>query len=106
MRRRSFLAAIAAAFVAPDPEKLLWQPGKKLISIPAPRKVVPLHPSRVIYSRFVVDVTTHSSRHPWANFVEVQLIDSGKNAMLPLPNGGSIVFPTQSPAPAIRSRPR
>jgi hypothetical protein len=45
MTRRSLLrflaaapAAIAAAVVA-DPEKLLWVPGKKLISIPAPRVV-------------------------------------------------------------------
>jgi len=42
MRRRSFLAAIAAAFVAPDPERLLWQPGQNLISIPAAPKVVPV----------------------------------------------------------------
>lgn len=36
MNRRGFLAALigAAAF---DPEKLLWVPGKKLISIPKPR---------------------------------------------------------------------
>jgi len=31
--RRGFLASIAAAFVC-DPERLLWEPGKKLISIP------------------------------------------------------------------------
>jgi hypothetical protein len=39
MNRRGFLAAVAGAFVA-DPEKLLWTPGAKLISIPAPSKVV------------------------------------------------------------------
>lgn len=33
--RRGFLAAVAAAFVV-DPERLLWVPGKKLISIPKP----------------------------------------------------------------------
>ena len=33
--RRSFLAGLAVAFVA-DPERLLWVPGKKLISIPKP----------------------------------------------------------------------
>lgn len=32
--RRGFLGALAAAFVA-DPERLLWVPGKKLISIPS-----------------------------------------------------------------------
>jgi hypothetical protein len=35
MNRRGFLAALSAAFVA-DPERLLWTPGAKLISIPAP----------------------------------------------------------------------
>lgn len=37
MDRRSFLASLAAAVtgsLALDPEKLLWLPGKKLISIP------------------------------------------------------------------------
>lgn len=34
--RRGFLGALAAAF-AGDPERLLWLPGKKLISVPAPR---------------------------------------------------------------------
>ena len=34
MTRRALLGLLAAA--ALDPEKLLWIPGKKLISIPAP----------------------------------------------------------------------
>lgn len=38
MNRRNFLAALIAG-VAYDPEKLLWVPGEKLISIPAPRPV-------------------------------------------------------------------
>ena len=33
MNRRGFLAALAGAFVA-DPERALWVPGKKLISVP------------------------------------------------------------------------
>ncbi len=33
--RRGFLSLFAAAAI--DPERLLWVPGKKLISIPAPR---------------------------------------------------------------------
>lgn len=39
MNRRSFLQlfAAAAAGAIADPEKLLWTPGKKLISIPKPR---------------------------------------------------------------------
>lgn len=38
MNRRSFLG-LMAAFVA-DPERLLWVPGKKLISIPAATSTV------------------------------------------------------------------
>lgn len=35
--RRHFLAALAGAFgIAQDPERLLWTPGAKLISIPKP----------------------------------------------------------------------
>lgn len=39
MNRRGFLAALAAAVVC-EPDRLLWEPGKRLISIPAPPKVV------------------------------------------------------------------
>lgn len=35
MNRRGFLASLAAAFVV-DPERLLWVPGAKLVSIPKP----------------------------------------------------------------------
>jgi hypothetical protein len=39
LNRRSFFASLAggAAALTLDPDKLLWVPGKKLISIPAPR---------------------------------------------------------------------
>ncbi len=37
MNRRSFLATIAAG-LALDPERALWVPGKKLISIPRPKR--------------------------------------------------------------------
>lgn len=66
MRRRSFLAAIAAAFVAPDPEKLLWQPGKKLISIPAAQVAAP---EPVCYIAQILDVTTHATPSPWRGFI-------------------------------------
>lgn len=36
LSRRLFLEGLAAAF-AVDPERLLWLPGKKVISIPQPR---------------------------------------------------------------------
>jgi hypothetical protein len=37
VNRRGFLAGLfGAAAVAADPERLLWTPGRKLISIPRP----------------------------------------------------------------------
>lgn len=37
MNRRAFLSLIATGLAATtDPERLLWQPGRKLISIPKP----------------------------------------------------------------------
>ena len=37
MNRRSFFATLAAGLAAAaDPERLLWVPGKKMISIPKP----------------------------------------------------------------------
>ncbi len=40
MNRRQLLRlAIGAAFIE-DPERLLWRPGAKLISIPAPKSVI------------------------------------------------------------------
>lgn len=43
MNRRGFLAALggAAAGLLVDPEKLLWKPGEKLISIPKPLVLPP-----------------------------------------------------------------
>lgn len=40
--RRAFLSSLIGAGVAAavDPEKLLWEPGKKLISIPARRVTI------------------------------------------------------------------
>lgn len=43
MNRRSFLASVAAALVL-DPERALWVPGKKLISIPKPRPPIDFEP--------------------------------------------------------------
>lgn len=36
MNRRAFLVSVAAVLTL-DPERALWVPGKKLISVPAPR---------------------------------------------------------------------
>jgi len=51
MTRRALLASLAGAFAggyaAGEVEKLLWTPGKKLISIPAPRIVQPYQRHRL-----------------------------------------------------------
>ena len=39
MNRRGFLAALVAGLTL-DPERLLWVPGRKLISVPAPEVVI------------------------------------------------------------------
>lgn len=44
LNRRGFLTALAGAFVA-DPDRLLWVPGKKLISVP---KVISVPKPRVV----------------------------------------------------------
>ena len=103
MRRRSFLAAIVAAFVAPDPEKLLWQPGKKLILIPPAPKV---GFAATVYAQFNLDLPLLSALWNSQLGWRVVQIDDVEDAVLPSPNGGSILIPIQSPAPAIQSRPR
>lgn len=50
MTRRSFLGALAAALVL-DPEKALWLPGRKLVSIPKRRKRV----NRLLTSDMILD---------------------------------------------------
>lgn len=42
MNRRNFLASLLATAVL-DPERLLWVPGAKTISIPAPRVIEVYH---------------------------------------------------------------
>lgn len=40
MDRRGFISALCAAMAAPDPDKLLWKPGAKLISVPKGPKLI------------------------------------------------------------------
>ena len=40
MNRRGFISALCATLVAPDPDKLLWRPGARLISVPSRRKLI------------------------------------------------------------------
>lgn len=39
MTRRAFLPTLIAGMML-DPERLLWRPGAKLISLPAPRRPI------------------------------------------------------------------
>jgi hypothetical protein len=57
MNRRGFLGAIfgGAAISAIDPERLLWQPGNRLISIPRPKPLL-LHPGDVVTITGMYDV--------------------------------------------------
>jgi hypothetical protein len=50
MNRRSFLALLAASLTL-DPEKALWLPGKKLVSIPKPPTLSP----RYLTSDMILD---------------------------------------------------
>lgn len=47
MNRRGFLGALMATMVV-DPEKLLWVPGKKLISIPEPKPLLEFGTAQVV----------------------------------------------------------
>jgi hypothetical protein len=49
MTRRSLFAVFAAAVI--DPERLLWVPGKKLISIPKPVVADPDYCTVTIWAR-------------------------------------------------------
>ena len=67
MNRRAFLSLAAAA--ALDPDRLLWIPGRKLISIPAKLAVVPPCPFR-IYAHMQGDEAVAGTmngllRHRW-----------------------------------------
>jgi hypothetical protein len=65
MRRRGFLAMLAGA--ALDPERLLWVPGRKLISIPTPREYG--HPE--FYCDYIVGVQLTWSHDPQTGKTEV-----------------------------------
>jgi hypothetical protein len=65
MTRRSLFGLLAAA--ALDPERLLWTPGRKLISIPAPPRMIHGH-MLTVTPRFkgyssVVDVVLDGGRN-------------------------------------------
>lgn len=52
MNRRGFLTALCAALAAPpDPDKLLWTPGKKLISVPSGKKLISADYWSVLFQR-------------------------------------------------------
>lgn len=66
INRRGFLATLAAGF-ALDPERLLWKPGAKLISIPAP-------PAAEIRLRFIKTFSITE----WRPIARLDVIEGGK----------------------------
>lgn len=40
LNRRNFLSVLCATLVAPDPDKLLWKPGARLVSVPSGKKLI------------------------------------------------------------------
>lgn len=66
LNRRGFLAALTAAFVV-DPERLLWVPGKKLISIAKP---MPLELSSQSIDEYV-RMTHEQAAQTFDGYIEV-----------------------------------
>lgn len=66
MNRRSFLASLAATLTL-DPERALWVPGKRLISIPAPASVLVANRILVI-DKFVAGALDLLARSPVLQF--------------------------------------
>jgi hypothetical protein len=54
LNRRSFLAILAAG-LALDPERMLWLPGKKLISIPKPRLAYDVRTQKFLTTDIVIE---------------------------------------------------
>lgn len=55
--RRAFFAQLASVAAAPavlDPERLLWVPGRKLISIPRPRPIFRYYARELLQSGFAI----------------------------------------------------
>ena len=79
MNRRSFLASLAGALVV-DPERALWKPGAKLISIPRPAVVT----VREFYNLKTGDKVTFYG--DWKTYVIRECVESQRayNAFLSL----------------------
>jgi hypothetical protein len=73
MNRRAFLAALAAGLVL-DPERLLYVPGKKLISIPKPR-LGPLDSTVTVPFFNIGDIVTFAGRHAVNPLTREELTD-------------------------------
>lgn len=78
MNRRNFIATLAAG-LALDPERLLWRPGAKLISIPKSGVKIGMPLTVRRPTRFIVTHVTSSSEYfphmvpmpdGWSDFVE------------------------------------
>jgi|SRR5579863_593451 len=121
--RRSFLAAFAAGLVL-DPERLLWKPGKKLISIPKPsldiseREWITVHEIWVRYQGQVlyylegeliqiwpealapVSFVAPNFDHPWGRLVERE---EARNRYSAEPAAASPLVSVAAPQPRIAS---
>jgi hypothetical protein len=98
MNRRGFLSALIGTGLsaAIDPERLLWEPGKKLISIPPPKLTpiiaTPWPPFKIgdtitIAGRYAVNPFTREATDQLQNFKVIEISPSGERArLIPVPS--------------------
>jgi hypothetical protein len=95
MKRRGFLAALAGT--ALDPERLLWIPGRKLISIPAAR-LAPVAGSSRIHGRVLVHSLKYQDALNRILSLQCELIASRRveaqyRSGVPVPRGYDFFWP-------------
>jgi hypothetical protein len=78
LNRRSFLASVAAA-IALDPERALWVPGKKLITVGRPP--IPVH-LETMYSVYDFKVITRMSAVHGNLILTADLVRDARDAAL------------------------
>ena len=100
MNRRSFLAGLATAFVV-DPERLLWVPGKKTISIPKPRPFIAgIDLGEMVEIREYIQISHNLQVLPETarRFVVTR---DGREIPFPYPGGSSFQMPQYQHAPVL-----
>lgn len=74
--RRSFLAMLGiGAVVAVDPERLLWTPGKRLISIPSDRQLISLLQFGMVRVATEYQSAYNQALSAWVEVLEEQQMD-------------------------------